>query len=179
VQEEIRVEVGAAILDDGEAEIVGNSFEKSGEHNATGDDAEEDKRVNVVGTKDHGKVGAGEGTDATLGDDNFAFFRGGCNGDRSERSREQFLTLERGNVNASFASSGFLPWNVGLQGLCRDRRSRTSLPAAQILQTLVSVDAASHQHTRRQALQAPMDDRIHSRGRLDFASYVRIRPLEH
>lgn len=83
---EIRVEVGAAVLDDSEAEVVVGGFQQSGEDNAAGGDAKEDERVNVVGAKDHCKVGAGEGADAMLGNDNFALFRGYCRRDRSQRS---------------------------------------------------------------------------------------------
>jgi hypothetical protein len=58
--------------------------------------AVENQRVNVIGAKDHGQVGAGEGTDAMLGDDNFALFRRNDSRDRSERFLKQFLMLRRG-----------------------------------------------------------------------------------
>jgi hypothetical protein len=58
--------------------------------------AVENQRVNVIGAEDHGEVGAGKGTDAMLGDDNFAVFRCDDRGDRSVRLLEQFLILRRG-----------------------------------------------------------------------------------
>ena len=70
---ETGVEVGAAVLNDRQTEIGVGCFEQSGEDNAAGGDAVENQRVNVIGAEDHGEVGAGEGTDAMLGDDNFAF----------------------------------------------------------------------------------------------------------
>jgi len=57
---EIGVEVGAAVLDDGEAEIVVGGFEQSGEDNAAGRNAEEDKRVNIVGAENHSQVSSRE-----------------------------------------------------------------------------------------------------------------------
>jgi len=93
---EIGVEVSAAVLDDRQTEIGIGCFEQSGEDNAAGGDAAENQRVNVIGAEDHGEVGAGEGTDAMLGDDNFAFFRRDDSRDRSERFLKQFLMLRRG-----------------------------------------------------------------------------------
>jgi hypothetical protein len=93
---EIGVEVGTAVLNDRQTEIGVGCFEQSGEDNAAGGDAVENQRVNVIGTEDHGEVGAGEGTDAMLGDDNFAFFRRDDSGYRSERFLKQFLMLRRG-----------------------------------------------------------------------------------
>ena len=93
---EIGVEVGAAVLNDRQTEIGVECFEQSGEDNAAGGDTVENHRVNVIGTENHGEVGAGEGTDAMLGDDNFAFFRRDDSGYRSERFLEQFLMLRRG-----------------------------------------------------------------------------------
>jgi len=72
---EIEVEVGAAVVDDSEAEIVGGGFEQRGKDDAAGGHTEEDECVNVISAEDHGYVGAGEGADAVLGDDKFALFR--------------------------------------------------------------------------------------------------------
>jgi len=91
---EIGVKVGAAVLDDGEAEIVVGGFEQSGEDNAAGCNAEEDKRVNIVGAENHSEVSSREGTDAMFGDDNFTFFGRNCSGNRSEWSLKQFLMLD-------------------------------------------------------------------------------------
>jgi len=93
---EIGVEVGAAVLNDRQTEIGVGCFDQSGEDNAAGGNAVENQRVNVIGADDHGEVGAGKGTDAMLGDDNFAFFRRDDRGDRSERLLKQFLMLRRG-----------------------------------------------------------------------------------
>ena len=90
---ETGVHVGAAVFDDGEAEIGVGGFEQSGEHHTAGGDAEEDQRVNVVGAEDHGEIGAGEGADAMFRNDNFAFFRGDGRRDRAERSLKQVLPL--------------------------------------------------------------------------------------
>jgi hypothetical protein len=92
---EIRVEVGAAVLNDRQTEIGVGCFEQSGEDNAAGGDAVENQRVNVIGTEDHGEVGAGECTDAMLDDDNFAFLRRDDSGYRSQRFLKQFLMLRR------------------------------------------------------------------------------------
>ena len=92
---EIGIEVGTAILNDHQTEIGIGCFEQSGEDNAAGGDAVENQRVNVIGTEDHGEVGAGECTDAMLGDDNFAFFRRDDSGYRSQRFLKQFLMLRR------------------------------------------------------------------------------------
>jgi hypothetical protein len=93
---ETGVEVGAAVLNDRQTEIGVGCFEQSGEDNAASGDAVENQRVNVIGAEDHGEVGAGEGTDAMLGDDNFAFFRRDDSRDSSERVLKQFLMLRRG-----------------------------------------------------------------------------------
>jgi len=93
---EIGVEVGAAVLDDRQTEIGVGCFEQSGEDNPAGGDAIENQRVNIIGTEDHGEIGAGERTDAMLGDDNFAFFRRDDSGYRSQRFLKQFLMLRRG-----------------------------------------------------------------------------------
>ena len=93
---ETGVEVGAAVLNDRQTEIGVGCFEQSGEDNAASGDAVENQRANVIGAEDHGEVGAGEGTDAMLGDDNFAFFRRDDSRDGSERVLKQFLMLRRG-----------------------------------------------------------------------------------
>jgi hypothetical protein len=93
---EIGVDVGAAVLNDRQTEIGVSCFEQSGEDNAAGGNAVENQRVNVIGAEDHGEVSAGEGTDAMLDDDDFAFFRRDDSGDRSERFLKQFLMLRRG-----------------------------------------------------------------------------------
>ena len=82
---EIGIEVGAAVLNDRQTEIGVGCFEQSREDNAAGGDAVENQGVNVIGPEDHGEVGAGEGADAMLGDDNFAFSRRDDSRDRSER----------------------------------------------------------------------------------------------
>jgi hypothetical protein len=88
---ETGVHVGAAVLDDSEAEVVVDGFEQSREHDTAGGNAEEDKRVNVVGAEDHPEVGSGESTDAMLGDDDFAFLWGDYRRDCSKGSLKQFL----------------------------------------------------------------------------------------
>ena len=93
---ETGVEVGAAVPNDRQTDIGVGCFEQGGEDNAASGDAIENQRVNVIGAEDHGEVGAGEGTDAMLGDDNFAFFRRDDSGYRSERFLKQFLMLRRG-----------------------------------------------------------------------------------
>lgn len=97
---ETGVEVGAAILNDRQTEIGVGCFDQSGENNAAGGNAVENQIVNVIGVEDHGEVGAGEGTYAMLGDDDFAFFRRDDRGDRSERLLKQFLML-RGGLNGA------------------------------------------------------------------------------
>ena len=68
------IEVGAAILNHSETKIAVRGFEQSGEDNATGRDSVENQRVDVIGAKDHGEIGAGERTDAMLGNNDVAFF---------------------------------------------------------------------------------------------------------
>lgn len=75
------VQIGTAVFDHNEAEILIRSFDQSGENDAACGDTEKDKRVNVVRAEDHGEVGASERAYAMLGNDNFAFFRGDCGGD--------------------------------------------------------------------------------------------------
>ena len=70
---QIRIEIGATVLDDGEAEIGVAGLKKSGEDDATGSDAEEDERVKVVDAENHGEVGTGESANPMLGDNDFVF----------------------------------------------------------------------------------------------------------
>ena len=93
---ETGVEVSAAIFNNREAEIGIGSLDQRRENDAAGRNAEQYQRINIVGPEDHGEVGAGEGTDAMLGDDNFALFRRDDSRDRSERFLKQFLMLRRG-----------------------------------------------------------------------------------
>jgi hypothetical protein len=72
---QIRVKIGATVLDDGEAEIGVAGLKKSGEDNATGGDAEEDERVKIVDPENHGEVGTGESANTMLGDNDFVFWR--------------------------------------------------------------------------------------------------------
>jgi len=93
---ETGVEVSAAIFDNREAEIGIGCLDQRRENDAAGRNAEQYQRINIVGPEDHGEVGAGEGTDAMLGDDNFALFRCDDSRDRSERFLKQLLMLRRG-----------------------------------------------------------------------------------
>jgi len=88
---DIRVEIGTAVLDDCQTEICVNSFEQSWEDDAAGGDAEENQRINVIGAKDHSEVGASEGTDTMLGDDNFPIFRGDNKGESLRAALERIF----------------------------------------------------------------------------------------
>ena len=81
---ELGVQIGAAIADDRETVIGVSSFEKSGQDDATGRNAVENQRIDVIGAEDHREIGAGEGTDPVLGDDNFILARCESIRDRSE-----------------------------------------------------------------------------------------------
>ena len=70
---QIGIEIGAAVLDYCESVIGVTGLKKSGENDATGRDAEQDERLNIVGAENHGQVGTGEGAHTMLGDDDFAF----------------------------------------------------------------------------------------------------------
>ncbi len=93
---QLRVEVGAAVLDDNQAVIGVGGFAEGGEYDAAGGDAEEDKRFDVVGAEDHFEVGAGEGADAVLGDDDVVRFGSDGGVDRSCGAPEEALVLWRG-----------------------------------------------------------------------------------
>ena len=82
---DLRIEVSAAILDDNEAKIGVSSFEQGGKNDTAGCDSVENQRVDVIGAKDHSEIGASKGTDAMLGNYNFALSRGDERWDRSER----------------------------------------------------------------------------------------------
>lgn len=90
------IEVGAAVLDDDEAVVSVGGFAEGGQYDAAGGDAEEDERFDVVGAKDHFEVGACEGADAVLGDDDVVRFGrdGGVN--RAHGALEEALVLRGG-----------------------------------------------------------------------------------
>ena len=81
---DLGIEVSAAIFNDSKTKIGVSSFEQRGENDAAGGDSIEKQRVDVIGAKDHGKIGAGKGADAMLGNNNFTLFRGDNRWDRPE-----------------------------------------------------------------------------------------------
>ena len=93
---QFEIEVGAAVLDDDEAVIGVCGLEEGGENDAAGGDAEEDERFDVVGAKDHVEVGAREGADAVLGDDDVVGLRRDDGVNRSRRTLKKALVLRRG-----------------------------------------------------------------------------------
>ena len=69
---DVWVLVGAAVFDDDEAVVGVGGVKEGGEDDSASGDTEEDEGVDVVGAEDHGEVGAGEGAEAVLGDDDLA-----------------------------------------------------------------------------------------------------------
>jgi hypothetical protein len=92
---QIRVEIGATVLNDGQAEICVACLKKSGEDNATCRDAEEDERVKIVGAENHGEVGTRESANTMLGDNDFIFDGSERRGDAAQGFLKQFLMLWR------------------------------------------------------------------------------------
>lgn len=90
------VKVSATVLEDDDAVVGVGSFEECGENHTTGGDTEEDEGMYVVGAEDHFEVGACEGTDAVLGDDDVGGIGsdGGMNCSRG--ALKQLLVSRRG-----------------------------------------------------------------------------------
>jgi hypothetical protein len=89
---DVGIEVGTTILDDDEAVVGVGGMEQRGKDDATGGDAEEDEGVNFFGAQDHGEVGAGEGADAVLGDDDIVTLR--CDGGMDGAGRALKITAD-------------------------------------------------------------------------------------
>lgn len=68
------VEVGATIVDDGEAVVRVGGVQQGGEDDAASCNAEEDERIDFPGAQDEIQVGSGKCADAMLGDDNIVAF---------------------------------------------------------------------------------------------------------
>ena len=90
------VQISAAIADDGKTVISISSLEKSGQDDATGRNSVKNKRIDVVGAEDHRKIGASEGTDPALGDNNFILVWSDGIRDRSKGFSKKLLMLLRG-----------------------------------------------------------------------------------
>ena len=84
---QIRIEISTAVLDDRDAEIGVARLKKSGQDNATGSNAEENERANVVCAENHREVGTGESADTVLYDDDFVF----CGSERRVDVAQWFL----------------------------------------------------------------------------------------
>jgi hypothetical protein len=82
---DLRVQVSTAIFNDSETKIGVGCFEQGGEYDAAGGDSVKHERVDLIGAKDHGEIGAGKGTDPMFGDNNFALLRANDRWDRAER----------------------------------------------------------------------------------------------
>lgn len=91
---ETRVELGTAVLDDARRK---SSSDASSKVERTALIAMPNRMsVSKSLAEDHGEIGAGEGADATFGNNNFAFLWGDFRWARSKRSLKQLLTLRRG-----------------------------------------------------------------------------------
>jgi hypothetical protein len=88
---QFEIDVRAAVLDDDEAVVGVSGLEEGGEDDAAGGDAEEDERFDIIGAKDHFKVGACEGADAVLGDDDVVGLRSDRGVDRACGALEEAL----------------------------------------------------------------------------------------
>ena len=71
---EAGVAIGAAIGDHEDAVVGVAGFQQSGEDDAAGGDAEQNQSIDFGCAENHCKIGAGEGADAVLGDDNVGGF---------------------------------------------------------------------------------------------------------
>ena len=100
------VQVSATIADHRKTVIGVSGFDKSGKDDATGRDAQKGQRIDVIGTKNHGKVRAGKGADPVLGYNDLIVLRRDGIGDCSKRFLEQPLMLLRGSNGAEECISG-------------------------------------------------------------------------
>jgi hypothetical protein len=90
------VQISAAIAYDGKTVISISSLEESGQDDATGRNSVKNQRIDVIGAEDHREIGASEGTDPALGDNNFILDRTDCIRDRSKGFSKKLLMLLRG-----------------------------------------------------------------------------------
>ena len=72
---QVRVQIGATVADDRETVVGVGRREQGGQNDAAGRNAIKDQRIDVLGAQDHREIGAGEGADPVLGNDNFILAR--------------------------------------------------------------------------------------------------------
>jgi len=109
---QFEIDVRAAVLDDDEAVVGVSGLEEGGEDDAAGGDAEEDERFDIIGAKDHFKVGACEGADAVLGDDDVVGLRSDRGVDRACGALEEALMLWRGLDGGEEKVAGADFWKI-------------------------------------------------------------------
>jgi hypothetical protein len=73
---ELRIEVSTAVFNNHETKIGVSSFEQSGEDHAACRDSVKNQRINIVGAKNHGEIGASKRTNPMLSDNDFTVFGG-------------------------------------------------------------------------------------------------------
>jgi hypothetical protein len=100
------VQIRAAIAYDGNTIIGVSGLEKSGKDDAARRDSVKNQRIDVIGAEDHREIGASEGTDPALGDNDLILLRSDCIRDRSKGFTKELLMLLQGLNGAEERISG-------------------------------------------------------------------------